>query len=135
MIIMMLTTGSYPFSLYQSVRIRLVTAQGLVQGYHDGTFRPDAEITREEMAVILSRAIKYTGFSINLDGKEIERFLEKFADQDQISSWAKESIALAAKVEIINGYHDGTFAPNKDTTRAESVVMLARMLKLIGFIN
>ncbi|RED56257.1 S-layer homology domain-containing protein [Cohnella lupini] len=93
---------------------------GIVSGYDDGTFRPNRTVTREEFAVLLVKALKLTG--------EGEDFV--FTDLNVLSLWAKQSVALAVKAGIINGYSDGTFRPRGEITRLEMASMIARALDL-----
>ncbi|WP_042169601.1 cadherin-like beta sandwich domain-containing protein [Paenibacillus gorillae] len=88
---------------------------GITSGYADGTFRPNAPITRAEFAVLLIKALQIQG-----EGSEL-----RFTDNKAIGNWAKHYIALAVKEGIINGYSDGTFRPHGLITRAEMAVMLA----------
>ena len=88
---------------------------GWVSGYPDGTFRPDAYITRAEFATIAARFLSdvYGGTSMFTD----------------ISGhWAEDYINRAAAAGWINGYADGTFRPNAYITRAEAVTLINRML-------
>ena len=88
---------------------------GWVSGYPDGTFRPDAYITRAEFATIAARFLSdvYSGTSMFTD----------------ISGhWAEDYINRAAAAGWINGYADGTFRPNAYITRAEAVTLINRML-------
>ena len=88
---------------------------GWVSGYPDGTFRPDAYITRAEFATIAARFLSdvYGGTSMFTD----------------ISGhWAEDYINRAATAGWINGYADGTFRPNAYITRAEAVTLINRML-------
>lgn len=91
---------------------------GLVNGYPDGTFRPNNFVTREEFASMLAHAIR-------LDSEAAELV---FTDVDQIGEWAKQAIAQAAKARIIVGYPDGSFRPDANIGRAESALMLARAM-------
>lgn len=92
----------------------------LIQGYPDGTFRPDATITRAEFTVMLVNALK-------LEGAGEGRI---FKDQEQIGSWAKEAVTKAVDAGIVNGYGDGSFRPDLSITRAEIATMIARGLQL-----
>jgi hypothetical protein len=112
---------------------RGAAALGLVQGYEDGTFRPNAPITREQMAVMAARALKL----LNLGGEEsgANAATNVFTDASSISSWAKEAVdALTAK-GIMKGQSADSFAPDSDTSRAEAAVILARLLKTAGLLN
>ncbi len=88
---------------------------GYVMG--DGaTFRPNDTITRQEMAVIVSRVLNKEGTA------EM-----KFTDTDKISEWAKQSISNVLALGVMTGNSDGSFAPLAETTRAQMAVILERI--------
>lgn len=93
---------------------------GFIKGYQDGTFRPNADITRAEFIVILTKALKLQG-----SGQELN-----FSDNADIDPWATQAISQAVEAGIINGYTDGTFRPNAKISRTEMVLMAVRALKL-----
>ncbi len=101
---------------------------GLVAGYEDGTFRPGNNITREEMAAIIVKAIS----AGSLTDQQVSEQLSAFKDAGMISSWAREAVAGAVKVGIVRGRTDGNFDPRANATRAEGVVMLKNTLKVMG---
>ncbi|MFF2019142.1 5'-nucleotidase C-terminal domain-containing protein [Paenibacillus sp. NPDC058177] len=111
--------------------IQTASAAGLISGYTDGTFRPDSQISRQEMAAVLAKAIKYTGATLNAD----PAVLAKFSDAAGIPAWSREAVAEIAAAGIIQGTPDGAFAPQKAATRAEAVTMLEKTLKSLHFIN
>jgi spore germination protein YaaH len=90
---------------------------GFVNGYEDGTFHPEAKITRAEFATILVKALglKNTGN-------------DSFADTK--GHWAAESINALKSSGIAGGYNDGTFKPDQENSRAEIVTMLAKVMNL-----
>ena len=88
---------------------------GIVDGYPDGTFNPNAPITRAEMATIIARFAK---LDVNT---------KTFNDID--GHWAQKYIELAAGNNWINGYEDGSFRPNQNITRAETFAMINRVLE------
>ena len=114
---------------------------GLINGYPDGTFRPDATITRQEAAVVLA-AIKDGNVTngkfelvdittTNKDGKVIHKDIKtKFVDDAKIPAWCDEAISFLAnneeesKTAIISGYTDGTFRPANKINRAEATMMV-----------
>ena len=89
---------------------------GIVRGYSDGTFRPNAPITRAEFAAICCRFEQLT------DGAAA------FTDVPA-SHWAAKSIAYAAKRGWVTGYADGTFKPGNNITRAEVAAVTCRLLE------
>lgn len=103
---------------------------GVVAGYDDGTFRPNARITREQMAVMMARALKAAGKTVAAD--RVEGLLKAFSDRARISGWAREGVAAAADAGIVKGRGGGAFAPADDATRAEAAAMLKRYLGSVG---
>jgi len=89
---------------------------GLMNGYPDGTFRPDAKITRAETAALLRRAAEISGYYVCDD---------VFSDVDM---WAEDAINELAAAGVVTGYPDGIFRPNSTVTRAEFVTMLMRLI-------
>lgn len=98
--------------------------QGLIQGDTDGNANPNANITREEMAVILDNAAKLAEIT-----PPEEAQTPRFADGNAVSGWAKEEVEYAAKLGLLSGYPDGTFAPQAYAKREESFVVIYRLLK------
>jgi hypothetical protein len=112
--------------------VEAANANGLVKGLPNGKFNPNGNISRQEMAVMVSRALKVAGKTTTLTTKEIEEQLAKFNDKGQIANWASESVALAADQEIVNGRTSTTFVPTSNATRAEGVVMIKRVMGNLG---
>ncbi|WP_179135939.1 S-layer homology domain-containing protein [Paenibacillus sp. 32352] len=104
---------------------------GLVDGIAGDRFAPNDHITREQMAAMMSRALKLAGKATQADLKS----LEMFHDEAAISSWAREAAALSVTAGFMNGQSPSSFAPNAAATRAEATVVLKRMLQYIEFIN
>lgn len=94
--------------------VATLTNAGVINGYTDGTFRPNAPITRAELATIIARFAK-----LDVNTKTFS---------DITGHWAQKSIELAAGNNWINGYEDGTFRPNNNITRAETFAMINRVL-------
>ncbi|MGO4695394.1 S-layer homology domain-containing protein, partial [Paenibacillus sp. 2TAB26] len=93
---------------------------GIISGFGDGSFRPNEEVTRSEMVVMIARAL-------NLRLKENE--VTDFEDDHQIPTWAKGAVAAIKNLDLIKGKGMNEFAPNDKTTRAEAVTLLLRMLE------
>ncbi|MFC3803918.1 NEAT domain-containing protein [Cohnella sp. GCM10012308] len=91
---------------------------GIVNGYSDGNFKPNAAISRVEFAVLLGRAL-------DLQGEEAEL---NFKDAADIRPWAESFIKQAVAAGIIGGFEDGTFRPAKEISRPELAVMIVRAL-------
>jgi hypothetical protein len=101
--------------------IATAKALGLIDGYADGSFRPNATIKRAEMAAILGKVV-----DVEIDEKDIDKASSLFTDFADIEEWAKESVAKVSKAGLMNGA-DGKFNANKDTTRAEAATTLYRL--------
>ena len=90
---------------------------GIISGYPDGTFRPNAPITRAEMSKIIALFAKLN--------KSEDRF------NDIAGHWAEAYIKLAAGNGWIAGYPDGSFKPQQNITRAETMTMINRVLERV----
>ncbi len=110
--------------------LKAVVDLNLVYGYEDGTFKPNAEITRQDAAVILGRVIEFLKLQNNQDPQS-----EDFTDQHAISDYAVQSVTLAANMSIINGYEDQSFKPQSFIKRAEAVMMIKKLLEQANFIS
>ncbi|CEO31206.1 N-acetylmuramoyl-L-alanine amidase [Paraclostridium sordellii] len=94
--------------------------KGYINGYGDGTFKPDNSITRAEFVKILNKAFGYTNV-----GKE------NFSDVNP-SDWYYNDICIGVNAGYINGYEDNTFKPDKQITREEASKIIATALNLKG---
>ncbi len=99
--------------------IATAAANGIVSGYDENTFGPNDLITREQMAVMIAKALK-----IDVEDSNIT-----FADKEKVSSWAKNAVAASAEKGIIKGYPDNTFKPLGKATRAEAVTVIMKALQ------
>ena len=92
-----------------------------INGYEDGTVKPDGNITREELAAILYRVSNDTS-SVVASGN---KFTDVPADR-----WSAGAIEFMANKKVVNGYEDGSFKPANNLTRAEFAAMVARFADL-----
>lgn len=106
----------------------------LVDGFDGNRFKPNDTITREQMAVMVTRAIAAVGITSGASTSQNEP-LSKFKDQAAISSWAQTAVAEAMEASIITGLTSDTFAPSAKATRAQASVMLKRFMQYVHFIN
>ncbi|RCX19094.1 putative repeat protein (TIGR02059 family) [Fontibacillus phaseoli] len=102
---------------------------GIINGNTDGTFKPGSFITREQMALMMVRAMEYAGHDTNL-GSSSGQVLGRFKDGAKIQS--KETVAKAVKEGIIQGVSANRFQPAGNATRAQAAVMLKRVLDKIN---
>lgn len=105
-------------------------ASGLVLGYPDGRFKPNAYITREELAAMVVRGLTKGGKQVTVS--DAESSLAQFTDQAQVGAWARQTAAAAVQEGLLKGRDGGRFAPKENATRGEAVVMLKRMLVSLG---
>jgi len=113
--------------------VRLGYEYGLINGYEDGTFRPEDKITREEAMTIMGRAMDTAAMNTEISQGEILKQLNSFTDSNALADWAKESIALSIKNEIVNGYN-AKLNPKDNITRAETAAMVRRTLQKANLI-
>ena len=100
---------------WYNTAVSTLSSMGIITGYPDGTFRPNANITRAEFAAIAAR------FDPSGD-KTAAAF------SDILTHWAKDEISIAYNNGWITGYPDGTFGPQRDITRAETMTLVNRVL-------
>lgn len=100
--------------------IQQAVRDGIVKGYVDGSFKPNASVTRAEFTVMLMNALQtnYTEAPLS------------FTDRSNIGAWAQSAVARAVQAGFIQGGSDGTFRPNDAVNRAEMAVMVANALQL-----
>ena len=96
--------------------VSTLSKMGIIKGYEDGSFKPDASISRAEFAAIAAR------FDPDGDKTPATFF-------DVSSHWAKDEISIAANHGWIKGYEDGSFKPDQKITRAETMTLVNRVLK------
>ncbi len=99
--------------------VAVAKAAGYINGYPDGTMKPNAPITRQEAAVIIA---KIDALTAN------ETAADEFDDAAGIPAWSKGSVGACVEADIVNGYPDGSFFGNNNIKRGESVVALSKAL-------
>ncbi len=93
--------------------------KGIITGMSSDNFGVGQAITRQDLCTMISRAIESEKPSNTAIG---------FADEDQISKYAKEGVALLKELGIVNGYEDGAFHPQNFCTRAETAKIICELL-------
>ncbi|WP_410512620.1 SwmB domain-containing protein [Paenibacillus sp. BR2-3] len=111
--------------------IGAATKAGIITGYPDATFRPNAFITREQMAIMMIRAMEYTDHPITLKGTTVS-VLSSYKDKSKIQS--DEFVAKAIQSGIILGVSPGVFQPQGNASRGQAAVMLQRMLNKADYL-
>lgn len=103
-------------ALWYGDYIGFLENQNIITGYHDGTFKPENNITRGEFASLIARFAALGTADTNAPFADISHH------------WAQEQIAACAEAGYIKGYKDHTFLPDHSITRAEAVAMINRVL-------
>ena len=98
--------------------IATAQAYGIISGYSDTKFGPNDKITREQMAVMVTKAA-------NLAAKDNA----KITDSAKVSAGAKDAVVAASSNGVISGYPDGSFKPKANATRAEAASMIVKIMK------
>ncbi|ASA26169.1 hypothetical protein B9T62_03900 [Paenibacillus donghaensis] len=114
--------------------VSAAAAAGLISGFGDGTFRPDAKVTRSEQAAILARALHFIGQNGTATAAEASPSLESFKDTAAIS-WGREDWNTVIQAGLMNGVSPEMLMPGANATRAQSAVLMQRFLSLAGFIQ
>ncbi|WP_161601451.1 S-layer homology domain-containing protein [Paenibacillus luteus] len=111
-------TDGADIGAWAQIAISLAVREGWMNGYDDGSFRPNAEITRAEMAVVIAGVLGKP-FGANA--------VTHFSDDADIPLWAKSSVAAVQQAGIMQGKDAGQFVPQDRATRAEAVTVLLKL--------
>jgi len=103
---------------WYSTAVTVMHNLGIINGYPDGTFRPDAAITRAELATVAAHfaTMMHMSPAVHVNFSDIEEH------------WAQLDILYAAKIGWLNGYPDGSFMPLRNITRGEFISLVNRVL-------
>jgi len=112
--------------------VRAVTDAGILTGYPEGTFRPGAHVTREEIAVTVVRILRAVDKNAFPEPVITGDYLARFTDSDRVSPWARAYMATAVRENIINGDSRGCLNPEKKSTRAETAAIIRKTLVRAG---
>ncbi|MCK6075086.1 S-layer homology domain-containing protein [Paenibacillus silvae] len=108
------------FSTFSIVHINNSRSTSYIQGYTDGTFRPNQTVQRAEMAALLSRVL--------LPGSSGQIPVASYKDMPS-ANWASDAITKVSQAGLMNGNTNGFFSPGRSITRAEMAVIIDRVLK------
>jgi hypothetical protein len=98
---------------------------GIEIGYHDGTFRPNNPISRQEFACVLVQALGKADLA-----NSYAQTATKYTDDHDIAWWSRGFVFVGTQQGILSGYTDNTFEPAHDTTRAEACAMIINFLNV-----
>ena len=113
--------------VWYSDAIAWATANGIFEGYDDGTFAPDKSVTRQELAVVLYRYASYKGYDTSAKAD-----LSSFSDADKVSSWAKPAMQWAVAIGLIQGNDDNTLNPIATAERCHIAATVSRYISRIA---
>jgi hypothetical protein len=108
---------------------RYLSARGVISGIGDNKFAPEAEISRQDMFLMLYNAMEKLGLITTVADAEIDGILKGFTDAGEISDYARNAMATFVKAGIVNGKGNGVLDPKGTTTRAEAARIIYNMLQ------
>ena len=111
--------------------IEAAARAGIIRGNTDGTFMPNADISRQDTAVMAIRAVEHHDASL-LEDLDLSH---KYADQTKVTPYAQESVSQAYALGLMTGRNNNVFAPKDEITRAETAVVIHRALTLMDLWN
>lgn len=118
-----------PSTKYYAPAVKWAEANGIVTGYSDGTFRPNAPITRQQIAAFVQRYFQsYKG--ANLKKALPER--AQFTDYNDAAAYGKNAMDYCRVYGLIYGYSDGTYRPLNNVTRAQVAAILTRIVTVVS---
>ncbi len=124
-------TAAFPFfdvrgNSYYYDAIAWAHQVGIIDGYGDGTFRPEQTITRQEMCKVMGALLEYQGKTMPKDSG----LATNYADADKIAPWAAPYVARMTAIGLFQGDADGCFLPQSSATRAQAATVLIRLANL-----
>ncbi|NHN33066.1 S-layer homology domain-containing protein [Paenibacillus agricola] len=119
---------------WYSSAINTAYSYQLINGFEDGTFRPNDRITREQAMVIIAKAMMITELKAKLSVHASDLMLRSYTDVADASSWALTSMADVLQAGIISGRSSTALAPKANITRAEVAAIVERLLQKSGLI-
>lgn len=114
----------------RGLAIAIASEYGLVSGYADGSFKPDALITREEAMTMYQKAMTLT----SLTGKDLNRYIA-YKDFSKVSTWATPYVKDVVAAKVFNGNTANTLSPQTNLTYAEAAQAIKNLLVASGLIN
>jgi hypothetical protein len=112
-----------------AAQVNAAVDAGLINGYTDGTFRPNQEITHQEMVAMLVNALKYGGMNAGQDAAPLTEY------PAQLPEWAKPYFTAAMNHGLLPAEGPFLFRTNKFTERQESALLIHQLLKVLKLTN
>lgn len=107
--------------------LQWVATNKIVNGYENGTFGPNDNVTREQIAVILYRYANVIGVGTDERGSTTQ-----FKDSGDVSAWARDAMSWAIEAGLFNGDNQGNLKPTDSATRGEVAALLQRFVEYIA---
>lgn len=118
-----------PSGAWYAAAVSTAQEAGLITGYGDSTFRPNAGLTHEQLAAVIARTLSFAGKSSHINGLPPEAL----AGTASLAPWAVQPVSMLLEAGLLEHSEAADFSPEAPVTRAESAVMLTRMLKYMKF--
>jgi len=110
---------------WYSDAVAWASANGIARGHGNGTFAPDENITREQLALIVQNYARFNGSDVF-----VGTFADEFTDIESISSWAMDAMMWANTNGLLTGRTMTTLAPDGTATRAEAAGIIQRFMEM-----
>lgn len=124
--------GQSPFSDTQDSDVLRAYSLGIVNGMGDGTFAPNASLTREQAVTMLGRVYELSQYSAINGGASLPQRYDYFTDHQSIFDYAKNYVYFFVGQSIIDGMGDGTFAPKQSMTREQALKIAVLTAEKLG---
>lgn len=112
-----------PFTDTNDAEVLKAYNLGITNGTSETTFSPDALITREQMATMMTRALNKSGVNTTIDVNAVS---DKFADHDEISTWALDGVYFMSARGVIKGVGENRFNVKGNATREQALAISSR---------
>ncbi|NYB74396.1 S-layer homology domain-containing protein [Sedimentibacter hydroxybenzoicus DSM 7310] len=109
-----------------SEAIGLAVQSGIVEGYTDGTFKPNNYITRQEAMVMYSRAMDYAGITFTYDNR-----IDNYSDKYEVADWAYPYVKKVLSSKIFNGISETSISPLSAFKHAEAAAAIKNLLEIL----
>ena len=113
-----------PAKKWFTAAVKWASDNKIVNGVGNSKFEPNANVTREQMCVMLVNYAKFKNITLRVIESK-----ENFADDSKISQWAKTAVYICQQADIVNGKGAGKFDPQGTGTRAEATVIFTKFHK------
>ena len=123
-----------PKGKWYSKAIIIAHQNGIMNGYKNNMFKPNNNISREEMAVIFVRLMLAMDIAPEFSEWKQNEIVSRFSDGSQIS-WSKKSVSQIVATEVMSGRENQRFAPKAASTRAETAVIVLRFLEYVNLFS